>query len=87
MSSSYPSISPDTRLIGTAAAPALHRCLPERDGRGGTAAEVGAVAKRFDTTPFDVEPLNADFPLPKAFYRWCCDAAKETHSRPINRVN
>jgi rhodanese-related sulfurtransferase len=34
----------------------------------------------------DVEQLNAGMLLYDAFYRWCRDAAKETHNWPTNKV-
>jgi len=34
----------------------------------------------------DLEQLSAGILLYDAFYRWCRDAAKETHNWPTNKV-
>jgi hypothetical protein len=34
----------------------------------------------------DLEQLSAGMLLYDAFYRWCRDAAKETHNWPTNKV-
>jgi rhodanese-related sulfurtransferase len=46
------------------------------------AASLG-LSRMFDD---DLEQLNAGFLLYDAFYRWCRDAAKETHNWPTNKV-